>query len=74
MILTRWMRMFHRPFEVRAVVDGTSDGTQIRQIQFGSRSSSDANTPTQELLRLQMSLSPMWIVEFYPTFTIYFSS
>ncbi|MBK6608871.1 MAG: hypothetical protein IPG24_26155 [Leptospiraceae bacterium] len=27
---------------VRAVVDGTSDGTQVRQIQFGSRSSSDA--------------------------------
>jgi hypothetical protein len=40
---------------VRAVVDGTSDGTQVRQIQFGSRSSSDVKyasagvTPTPDV-------------------------
>ena len=40
---------------VRAVVDGTSDGTQLRAIQFGSRSTTDVKyansttTPTPDV-------------------------
>ncbi|MBK7057287.1 MAG: hypothetical protein IPH52_20020 [Leptospiraceae bacterium] len=68
--------MFHKTIRVRAVVDGTHTEHRVRQIQFGSRSSSDAKyanvgvTPTPNVPVTNIALIVEFLFYFYNHFCL----